>query len=358
MKKKLLLPFLGLLLVSILRGESVRDTLIIGYTQASPFIIKNKGELEGISIWLWDKIASDLEISYEYREMKFGEMLKGLENGEIDLSINPLTMTSERSKRMQFTHSFFASNSTVAIRRASSFQKFFQFVYSFLSGNFLRGMVGLIIIITCFGLTAWLFERKANPSQFRSGWTGVWDGLWWSAVTMTTVGYGDKSPKTTGGKVVALIWMFTAIMFISGFTASIASSLTVNQLQWNPKGIEDFKEQKTGTVSSTGTAAYLKAHFFKNIELFDGLKAGLKALLAKKIDAFLYDEPIMTYRIAAQEEFSKLEILPIRFDLQFYAFAFSENHDDLEEKVSQKILEYTEGIEWRYILAEYKLSEL
>ena len=137
-------------------------------------------------------------------------------------------------------------------------------------------------------------------------------------MTMTTVGYGDKSPKTSAGKIVALIWMFTAVMFISGFTASVASSLTVNQLNWNPQGVNDFKDKEIGTVKSSGTFDYFKTHLFQNVAVYDGVEEGLNALLEGELEAFLYDEPILRYRLVNDERYKKLEVLPIKFDLQFY----------------------------------------
>jgi len=50
-------------------------------------------------------------------------------------------------------------------------------------------------------------------------------------VTMTTVGYGDKSPKTLGGRMVALVWMIFSIIFIASFTANITTSLTLSELK-------------------------------------------------------------------------------------------------------------------------------
>lgn len=346
---------LGILLKA---EEQPKDTLVVGFTSAAPFILTDGEEPRGINIWLWQKIANSLELEYEYKEMDFKEMLIAIEEGSIDISINPLTITSERSKKMNFTHSYYVSNSTIVKQESSSLEKFVNFINSFFSVNFLRGILLLVIIISIFGLMTWLFERGQNNQQFRSGFNGIWDGLWWSAVTMTTVGYGDKSPQSTGGKIVALIWMFTAVMFISGFTASIASSLTVNQLNWNPKEIYDFKEQRTGTVRSAGTLEYLKTHFFKKVSSYEGLTDGLQGLLDNEIDVFLYDEPILRHRIANDKTYETLEILPIKFDLQFYAFAFTKGHDELERKVSQKILEYTESMEWRLILAEHDLFQL
>ncbi|NRB53426.1 MAG: transporter substrate-binding domain-containing protein [Saprospiraceae bacterium] len=353
----------ALLLICCLSPQALAqitsDTLTIGYTRAAPFIIlEEEAQLKGLSIWLWERIAEDLQIPYEFKLMGFNDMLEALKDGSIDGSINPLTITSERSKYMDFTHSFFVSNSTAAIRKTSSFQKFINYARSLFSLNFLSGLLILMIIIGLFGLAAWLFERKYNETQFRKGLAGIWDGLWWSAVTMTTVGYGDKSPKSTGGKVIALIWMFTALLFISGFTASIASTLTVNQLKWSPQGINDFKDQTVGCVAASGTLDYLDTHFFSDIQRFDGLAGGLNALGNQEIEAFLYDEPIMKYRIANDPDYQDLEVLPVKFDLQFYAFAFPKKHFEIKEQVSQKILEYTENIEWRLILAEYDLSQL
>ncbi|MEM1121143.1 MAG: transporter substrate-binding domain-containing protein, partial [Bacteroidota bacterium] len=108
----------------------------------------------------------------------------------------------------------------------------------------------------------------------------------------------------------------------------------------------------------TGTEEYLKQHFFKKVVPYDGLTEGLNGLLNDEVDAFLYDEPILKHRIANEMAYQTIEVLPIRFDLQFYAFAFSDEHAALNKAVSQKILAFTESMEWRLLLAEYDLTEL
>jgi voltage-gated potassium channel len=39
----------------------------------------------------------------------------------------------------------------------------------------------------------------------------AWDGIWWAIVTVTTVGYGDITPHTTAGRIIAIVVMFTGI---------------------------------------------------------------------------------------------------------------------------------------------------
>lgn len=50
----------------------------------------------------------------------------------------------------------------------------------------------------------------------------VWDGVWWAVSTMTTVGYGDESPVTTLGRIVAIALMLIGIGFVAILTGAIA----------------------------------------------------------------------------------------------------------------------------------------
>ena len=65
---------------------------------------------------------------------------------------------------------------------------------------------------------AYLFEQGANRSIGSYG-----DALWWAIVTATTVGYGDVSPVTVEGRVIAVLLMLVGIGVISIFTATVAS---------------------------------------------------------------------------------------------------------------------------------------
>jgi len=333
-----------------------KDTLIIGYTSAPPFIVQENEVLSGINIWLWERIAKDLDLKYKLVKMDFSEMLNALKQGDIDVCINPLTITSERNKVMAFTDSFYASNSTIAVSEFSPFHKLVRFLKGFFNANFLKGLFILLLIIFLFGLFGWYFERKRNPEHFRYGYRGIWDGLWWSAVTLTTVGYGDKAPKTRWGKMAALALMFGGLLFISGLTASIASSLTISQMNNDPDSFNEFKERAVGSIKNSSSAGFLRTHFFKNVHLFDDITAGLVELKNDEIKAFIYDEPILKYHIKKDSSLHKINILPIKFDVQFYAFGLAKDKIELEQAISQHLLEIIETEEWQIVLHEFGLS--
>lgn len=75
-----------------------------------------------------------------------------------------------------------------------------------------------ITIVVCAGFTLG-FEHD-QPGSSISNFT---EALWWSFVTCTTVGYGDFSPVTTGGRIMAGILMLIGIAGLSLITASVAA---------------------------------------------------------------------------------------------------------------------------------------
>ena len=86
-------------------------------------------------------------------------------------------------------------------------------------------MLFLILSLILFflaGVGIYYFERDAQPDVFVS----IFDALWWSVVTLTTVGYGDMYPITVGGKVFTFIILMIGLGFIAIPTGLLASAMT------------------------------------------------------------------------------------------------------------------------------------
>jgi ABC-type amino acid transport substrate-binding protein len=308
-------------------------------------------------VWLWEEIAKQNAFQYELKKLKSETLLIDLEEGNIDLAIYPLSITSERSQKMNFSAPFYLARSGLMTKDVSSFEGAILFLKSFFSLNFFRALGTLALIILIFGFLEWRFERKVNHEEFGAGIKGLWSGFWWSAVTMTTVGYGDKSPKTTGGRIVALVWMFTAIMIISGFTASITSSLTVTELGTSSNNIEDFKERRIGTVEYSGTHNWLRDNFYKNKILYPNKEELIKALENNEIEAAAYDLPLLK-EMYKKNELVGFRVLDIKYNPQYYALGMNRNiSDSLRTEINTALLKATESFEWSVILAEYDLKD-
>ena len=55
-------------------------------------------------------------------------------------------------------------------------------------------------------------------------YSNIWLGMWWALQTVTTVGYGDITPKNTSGRLVGVLMMLQGIAFLTIATAAITST--------------------------------------------------------------------------------------------------------------------------------------
>jgi voltage-gated potassium channel len=90
----------------------------------------------------------------------------------------------------------------------------------FRRGHLGRFLVAASVLVLNGAVIVYLFERHAPGSNIHT----LGDAVWWSFVTVTTVGYGDFYPVTTWGRVTACFIMGTGLLTLAVITAQVASS--------------------------------------------------------------------------------------------------------------------------------------
>ena len=321
-----------LLITSQQLGFANTDTLIVGIYHNPPFVIAtDEDTYEGLSIELWENIAESSDLTFEYRQYSdFIGILKQLEYREIDLTINPMDVNDTRVEKFDMTQPFFITSIGVAIpfMNRSTLSVFIRNIFSL---AFLEIILLLILVIFIFGFLLWLVERGHNKFQFRPGFLGLFDGLWWSAVTMTTVGYGDKAPKSNMGKAIAIIWMFTAVIIISSFTAGITSTLTISGLQTDIQTAEDIRlVEKASVVGATSSELYLTQEKIPIHQTFASPIPALRTLAKKENDVLLHDRTVLQYYINRLSLNEKVKLLPITLKEHYQSFMLPKGHDSFD----------------------------
>jgi voltage-gated potassium channel len=91
----------------------------------------------------------------------------------------------------------------------------------------------LVMYLSAVGI--YFFEHAAQPDKFKS----VFHSLWWSVSTLTTVGYGDIYPITTGGRIFTFFVLMAGLGVIAVPAGLFASALA--------KARQEEDAQKTDT---------------------------------------------------------------------------------------------------------------
>src|SRR5262249_43388516 len=89
------------------------------------------------------------------------------------------------------------------------------------------------------GGVAMYFVERGQNAQLRS----PGDGLWWSLVTLTTIGYGDVYPRTTPGRVLAAVEVLLGLGLVGTVTGKIASVLVERRIK-EGRGLTDAHAMK------------------------------------------------------------------------------------------------------------------
>lgn len=343
--KRTVLTAVVLLALAVAAGAQDKK-LVVGTKPTPPFAMKDgNGEWTGLTVELWRKVTESLGRPTEFVDEKdIPGLLGALEDGSIDAAVAAMTVNAEREEKIDFTHPFFHTGLGIAVPSKSE-ASWVAVLRKLVSPEFLSVLGALTLLLLGMGFVVWIAERKKNPEQF--GGTpahGLAAGFWWSAVTMTTVGYGDKAPTTVLGRIVGLVWMFAAIIVISSFTATIASTLTISELASPVTGPDDLPKVRVGSVHGTTSAGWLDRRGLAFTDYGNTAEA-LDALARGEVGAVVYDQPILRY-LAKKDHPGELTVLPVTFERQQYAIALPQG-SELRETLNVHLLEVLSSSWWQ-----------
>jgi polar amino acid transport system substrate-binding protein len=310
-------------------SKPTRPRLVVGLVESPPFCIRGEnGSWSGISVELWEWIAADLEVDTEFRETTLTGLFDDLAPGRpLDVSIGALTITPEREDRLDFSESFFLSGLAVAIKTTPATGGVLSWLGRLLVWNFWRIVAALLASLVLVALLIWVLEHKGNPQEFGGhgkAHRGIGSALWWSAVTMTTVGYGDLAPRSLPGRLVAIAWMFVSLFLVSWFTASMASILTAERLDVATSGLivrgpDDLRRLHVAVIAGTSSEDYLRHRQIDYIRVPP--KELIEVLLTGRAQAILGDAPTLRYVARSARYEGKITVLPQTFQAEPYGIA-------------------------------------
>lgn len=325
--------------------------LVVGTKVAPPFAMKDEnGHWRGVSIELWQHLADRMKWNYRFVDADtVPALLEGVRTGKFDVGIAAISVTAEREQTLDFTTSYFYAGTGVAVQ-SDRITNWIPVIKSIASWSFLQAALTLLGLAVSAGALIWLFERKANDGFSGSVVRGLSSGVWWSTHTMTQRAAGGIVPMTLPGRIIAMIWMVTSVIAIAVFTAGITSTLTTKRLHGMVNSVSDLSSIRVGVPAGTSSEDGLSRLRIVH-SVLPSPDEGLKALRAGKIDAFVYDRPLLAWTIR-QRNLSSIDLTDLMLEPQRYAIALPPN-SRLRKPLNVAMLQVTESDWWRDTLFRY-----
>lgn len=333
---------------------SPNDELVVATKVAPPFsMLSESGDWYGISIDLWKLVAQRMGTKYRFQEYDLHGLLSAVEKHEVDLGVAAISVTSEREKVMDFSHSYYQTGLGLAIRDIHDHS--FKHVLKKLTGKkFLILALTLLTIATCLAYIFWVLEKRTDNKYFTQGpGKGLGTAILWAIKLVVSGSISVFDMKRFPSRVLALILSFFGMTFIASYTAIITSTLTVNELQSTINSPADLPRFRVVVIDESSAEEYLEYYHVK-FKKVASVEEGLEMIRANTADVMVHDKPVLTFALRSDGA-RGLRILPKAFGIEEYGIALPDE-SPLEEEIDQLILEIIEEAEYQAILQRY-LSE-
>ncbi|MCP4192132.1 MAG: transporter substrate-binding domain-containing protein [Planctomycetaceae bacterium] len=283
--------------------DSHKKSFRVGVKLTAPFVMydENTGELIGFSIDIIREILADLKLLGEVEFVVhdgIDEHLDAVARGDVDLGIAGTSVTSERERRLDFSMPMFNGGLGVATKRQSGLSHAIE-------GLFTRGLASVALLMVCFLLVCanlvWWTERGEEHSFDDRWYVGVGQALWWTVVTMTTVGYGDFVPRKALSRLLSILVILVGVVLFGSAVGAFTSALTVKKIQSGIRAIEDFDGKTVAVVSDSIGKHYMASRPTKLLEFAD-LDGALEAVEEGRASGVVHDFSILRYHLRRHDK--------------------------------------------------------
>ncbi|MCX6484988.1 MAG: transporter substrate-binding domain-containing protein [Mycobacterium sp.] len=337
-------------------------TVTVATRNLAPFVITNDSGKSGFTIELWEEIAKRQGWTTEYVDAEnVTAQLKDVADRRAEVGAGAISITAERRHTFDFSQPIFNGGLQILVPHRASVPSqpglvnFLPLLFSKAMGVWL--LAGLILSVIPAHLF-WLIERrKAEGPKVaggddddgaddggddeeeeegisRSYFPGIFQAFAWSVGFLGFM--PDTFPHRSLGRLLGILWGFIAIIFVSYFTATLTTNLTVSTYEGQITGPSDLVGKKVATVAGTTSARHLQdigvpATGLPNIDdCLLGLRDGT-------YEAVVFDSPVLRY-YAAGDGNGAVQLAGPVFNPEDYGLAFAQN-SDLRPQVDQALLE-------------------
>jgi polar amino acid transport system substrate-binding protein len=282
-------------------------TLRVATRELPPFVARRGKDLTGFSIEVWQSLADALGVESEFEVYpNVTELLEAVRLDKADVGISAITINAEREQQLDFSQPMFSGGLQIMVRdprlggaRTNPLKEILIAPWArFLAMGLLMGILVAHIV--------WLVERTHKESIISKNYfPGIFEAAWWA--TLGLFGQAEQMPRGPLSRGIALFWTITSVLFISYFTASFTTALTVERIEGSVQSISDLASRPVATTTGSTAAEFLRLQKVELLE-FQTLDGVVGALLDGEADAVVFDSGVLNY-YAAHDGQNKVQVV-------------------------------------------------
>jgi polar amino acid transport system substrate-binding protein len=356
-----LLLILGLSTGSLLLPQSTiatapptADVLRVATRLLPPFAMEDHGRFTGFSMDLWQKVAAELgKTSNIVVYPTLPEVLSAVQDKKVDLAIAAISITAEREQKLDFSYPMFNSGLQILVRSPKKSGFVPNLLRDLISPVFLQLFAIALGMVVVAAHIIWLLERRHPKSAIAEAYfPGIFEAAWWAAATLAT--QAEEMPKGPLGRLMAVFWMFIAVVFVAYFTATVTTSMMVQTLQGDIKSLNDLQNRTVATTGGSTAAEFLRAQSIKTLEV-DKIELAYDALLKADVDAVVFDAPVLMYYVSHQGK-GNVQLIGDMLHEESYGIALA-NNSPYRKPINSALLKLRENGTYQALYDEWFKSK-
>jgi ABC-type amino acid transport substrate-binding protein len=324
----------------------------VGIADLPPWTIPPSADVpywSGLAAQVWKDVSTDLRLDYEVVRLPLDDATDALAEGKVDVVVAGLAIVPENLVRFTMTPPFDQSGISIATRVHSNLS--FRSVMERMARIEVASWMGILILFALvFGVLFWAAERRRNPPIEGPAGHGIRESFWWSVVTLSTVGYGDRVPVTHPGRIIAMVWMAVGFVLITVSAGVVTSTLTVASLQPVVTDASGLARAKVGVVSGSTGEEYLRRAGL-DATRFDTFEVAMRELADERLDAIVGSTTTLVY-LAERSGSRHVTVLPRPLERDFVGIGMRFGIDPgLEKRIDLAVLKSAQSAEYRALRA-------
>ncbi|HEX9996485.1 MAG TPA: transporter substrate-binding domain-containing protein [Abditibacterium sp.] len=273
--------------------------LQVATREIAPFVTQKDGKYSGFSIDLWNAIADELGVESKFSSLpNVAAQIDAVRGGRADVGIAATSITAKRDRLVDFSQPFYDSGLQILVRGDGGSPSLLDGLWQVLKSPLMKQFIIAVLVLMLVPAHIVYFVERGHEEgivRHKSYFPGIFEAIWWTVSCLAT--QSEEMPKHTATRILAVIWMFFAIIFTAYVTAALTANLTLDALRGDIQGPSDLPGKRVATLASSTSETYLRESKVQ-MQTFPTIDAALEALETRKVEAVVYDAPILSYYAA------------------------------------------------------------